>query len=254
MCIRDRSYNSDWTSENVYGRPDPIYMYKSTTRTISLALIVPAATTSEGFENLSRVQKLVQFLYPTYKDANEADTISQSPLVRLQIMNLFADRSDNSSDQTSQDNRNTTGGTYNKMLSDATLGGPSNEWTKGNLGVIGSLAVNHNLENPNAAIFEMAGGVIIPQMIEINLDFNVIHEHGLGWEGTDSKHFKQPLFPYGVNLEGSTAHGSLELKQDQADGAEVIAPANDQSEAARKNAEANTQRIMRKNGVLHVRK
>jgi len=32
------TYNPDWSSETVYGRVDPIYLYKNTTRQISLTL------------------------------------------------------------------------------------------------------------------------------------------------------------------------------------------------------------------------
>ena len=57
----NESYNSDWAPEVVYGRIDPIYLFKNTTRKISLAFKIPAETESEALENLGRVQKLVQF-------------------------------------------------------------------------------------------------------------------------------------------------------------------------------------------------
>ena len=58
----NETYNSDWSEEAVFGRADPIRMFKQTTRSITLAFLVPAATLGEGYENLTRVQKLVQFL------------------------------------------------------------------------------------------------------------------------------------------------------------------------------------------------
>ena len=216
------SYNPEWAEENVFGRPDPIYTYKSTRRSVSLGLKIPAASTSEGFDNLGRVQKLVQFLYPSYTNPNEAQTIAQSPLVRMKIMNLFADRSvaiapgQETADNVDNADQSTTMGTYKSLAQD---GG---EWEKGNLGVISNLAVNHNLETSEAAIFEMAKGVIIPQLIEINLDFGVIHEHPVGW-GQD-KHFKNPLFPYGINLHkgvANTSGGSPQAAQDQVDSNEA---------------------------------
>ena len=87
----NESLNSDWGAEPVYGRADPIYMFKNTTRKITLAFKIPAAAESEAFENLERVQKLIQFLYPNYETADgkaSAQTISQSPLVRLKLLNL----------------------------------------------------------------------------------------------------------------------------------------------------------------------
>jgi len=108
----NETYNSDWASEKVYGRADPIYMFKNTTRKITLAFKVPAATVDEAYQNLAKVQKLLQYLYPNYTGlhpraynpatktfeesrdsagnplAAHANTISGAPLVRLGVMNL----------------------------------------------------------------------------------------------------------------------------------------------------------------------
>ena len=82
MTTFNETYSPDWAEETVYGRMDPIYLFKNTTRVITLGLKVPAASTSEAFENLSKTQRLVQFLYPSYSDVNSGTTISQSPLIR----------------------------------------------------------------------------------------------------------------------------------------------------------------------------
>ena len=84
----NETFNCDWSEEAVYGRADPIRMFKQTTRSMTLSFIVPAATTGEGYENLGKLQKLITFLYPSYTNADNALTISQSPLVRMKIMNL----------------------------------------------------------------------------------------------------------------------------------------------------------------------
>lgn len=160
------NYNCDWTTEQVYGRPDPIHMYKSTGRTISLGLLIPASTITEGKENLLRVQRLVQFLYPSYIEANEAQTISESPLVRFKAMSLIGDRE------------------FSHF---------GFEYTEGILAAITSLNVNHNLDNPDSGVFEFDGGIIIPKLIEINVDMSIIHEHSVGWE---KNNFQTPAFPY----------------------------------------------------------
>ena len=59
----NETYNSDWTSEVVYGRADPIYLFKQTQRKIALSFKVPAASEGEAFDNLGRVQKLIQEVY-----------------------------------------------------------------------------------------------------------------------------------------------------------------------------------------------
>ena len=100
----NETYNCDWQSETVFGRSDPIHMFKNTAREITLAFNVPAATEGESFENMARVQRLITFLYPSYDGqahvgdkANQADvtnslTIANSPLIRLRIMNILAAR------------------------------------------------------------------------------------------------------------------------------------------------------------------
>ena len=201
----NESYISDWTSETVYGRADPIYMFKNTTRKITLAFKIPAAAEGEAFENLGRVQKLIQFLYPNYTTlinplTNQPDTfaqtISQSPLVRLKIMNLLS-------------MNNNDGMPYESVKA---RDGWANTPSQGLLGVIENVAVNHNLEGDEGA-FEVGAATLLPKMIDINLSFGVIHEHAVGWqnegvddagvEGSTEPQFSQPSFPYAVDVPGS---------------------------------------------------
>lgn len=191
----NETYNSDWTEESAFGRADPIRMFKQTNRTITLSFIVPAASQGEGFENLSRVQKLVQFLYPSYTDVDNALTISQSPLVRMKIMNLISN------------NKDTGPSAYTHHLTSHMV-----SQRKGLLGAITNVAINHNLDNPDYGVFVTAGGTIIPKAIEISMDFKVIHEQHLGWDtgpdmqpwGEANGEFSSPIFPYGADIEAST--------------------------------------------------
>ena len=59
----NETYNCNWNSEEVYGRTDPIHMFKNTTRDITVSLMVPAATQGEAYENILKVQQLIQKLY-----------------------------------------------------------------------------------------------------------------------------------------------------------------------------------------------
>lgn len=181
----NESYSSDWSEESVYGRADPIRMFKQTTRSITLSFIIPAATTGEGYENLAKVQKLITFLYPNYTEASNALTISQSPLIRLKVMNLLSNNDDNNIP---------IQGDLNALTS-----GLSNS-TSGLLGAITNVAVNHNLENPDFGVFHIGSGTVIPKAIEVTVDFKALHEKPLGWEGDN---FSDSLFPYGTDLEAS---------------------------------------------------
>lgn len=224
----NETYSPNWAEETVYGRADPIYMFKNTTRSISLALKVPAATEGEAFINMSNVQSLIQFLYPSYADVKGAQTIAQSPLIRLKVMNIIAARQTYESNLISRgtwhanyEYENSKQGTFDAMFKSgapkskkknagtksteiAAEGGtttpslePDSPFIAGALGVIKNLSVNHNVENPDAGVFEFAYGTIMPKWLELNLDFGVIHEHALGWDGDGD--FSNPWFPYGIN-------------------------------------------------------
>ena len=84
----NESYNSNWNAEEVYGRTDPIYMFRNTTRSITLGLLLPAATEGEAQENLIKLQHLIKMLYPAYSEVQGAQTIAQSPLIRLKMINM----------------------------------------------------------------------------------------------------------------------------------------------------------------------
>ena len=189
----NESYNSDWNEEPVFGRADPIYTFKQTTRKISLTFVVPAATVSEGFENMGRTQKLLSFLYPNYTDVDNALSISQSPLIRLKVMNLA---------QTTKDIPVDGGFNFdNTVTTQQELIQKRDENTSGLLGAITNVSVNHNLDNPDTGAFHTSTGTVIPKLIEISVEFSVMHETHLGWDSEDN--FSDPLFPYGADTTGA---------------------------------------------------
>ena len=81
----NESYACEWNTETVFGRTDPIYTFKNNVRRITLGWKIPAETMSEAYENLAKVQRLAQFLYPTYANIANTEVLSQSPLVRLSL-------------------------------------------------------------------------------------------------------------------------------------------------------------------------
>jgi len=208
----NETYNSDWTTEPVYGRGDPLYMFKQTQRKITLAFKIPAASTSEAYENLGRLQMLIQFLYPVYKTISNAQTIAQSPMVRLKVMNLLKNTND-----VGKSNKNEYGA--DRLQSEPyqeTKGVFANyaniqAWQShdGLLGAIENITVNHNLEGDDGA-FVIGPSAILPKFIDVNLSFAPIHEHPLGWEKVNGDTYKfspqtskkdAKLFPYGVDID-----------------------------------------------------
>lgn len=186
------SYSSDWNAETVFGRSDPIYTFKNTQRRITLGWKIPAETIGEAYENLGKVQKLAQFLYPNYADMGTSGALlSQSPLVRLKVMNLLAKAEDEGIDAGSGHAQNPT------WLFD--MYKSTNDPSAGQLGVITSMNVNHNLESPEIGVIQKASNTILPKMIEVTIDFACIHETTLGWD--QENNFIGGDFPYRAPLE-----------------------------------------------------
>jgi hypothetical protein len=198
------TFDSDWAAEVVYGRADPIYTFKSTTRNISLGFKIPAASTSEGYENLAKVQQLAQFLYPAYENVGSAQTIAQGPLIRLKMMNLLQ------ANPPSQDPNSKPGDLLSKY---SAAGGA----TAGLLGIIKNITVEHNLAGDEGVLDLKtgtdSGATILPKVISVNLAFSPIHETPLGWqqitdtteEGEEQStvQFSSQNYPYGAVLAKS---------------------------------------------------
>ena len=190
------SYQSDWNSETVFGRTDPIYTFKNTQRNITLGWKIPADTIGEAYNNLAKVQKLAQFLYPNYADLGSSGTVlSQSPLVRLKVMNLAAQYSKSDSVELNE--------AFSVLSAEELFRAykSTNNPSEGILGVIKNVNINHNLENPDIGVIQPDGkqNLVLPKMIEVTIDFACIHEATLGW--TEENKFLSPSFPYNARSE-----------------------------------------------------
>jgi len=190
------NYTSDWGGgEQVFGRTDPIYTFSHTTRKIELGFSVPAGSESEAFENMGRVQRLIQFLYPAYFQSNPgskvdgSNTIGQSPLVRIKMMNLIQSVKGDASAGMGDEAWKKRKELYEEYKS---------SWlpTNGLLAAIQNVSVNTELSKEG--VLEKAPNTVMPKNFEITLSFAVIHEHTLGWD--ESGNSLDPTFPYGVVL------------------------------------------------------
>ncbi len=190
----NETFNCSWSPTEVYGRTDPIQTYRGTKRSISLGFDVPAASMSEAYENLGRVSKLVQMLYPTYvpNELGNGRIIGQAPLVRVKMMNLIT------KERATPDHIQQALGGDNDSLSQV-LGGyqtspmPEN----GVLAAIGNITYRSDLQK--IQMFEKAANTVLPQSLSVNLGFDVIHEETLGW-GPDGKPLASS-FPHKVRLK-----------------------------------------------------
>ena len=198
------TYSPNYNTSQVFGRTDPIHIYQNTSREISLAFDIPAASESEAFENLGRVQKLIHMLYPGYLDLGAGDpnalTLAEAPLVRLKIMNLLSKHED-----TNADGDTTPAESFSNYF---TKYRSSHEPSKGTLGVIKSCTFQHNLENPQHGVFYKGPNTILPKTISVSVSFTPFHEKTVGRRmsfinkegklGTVNSISK--TFPYGVDL------------------------------------------------------
>ncbi len=82
------SYKTNIKSQTVYGRMDPVVNYQNTTRTITLAFVVPSSSIENAAEHLRRISLLIKFQYPSYSDAKVTSGIATPPICRLKFENL----------------------------------------------------------------------------------------------------------------------------------------------------------------------
>ena len=218
MAFND-TYSQDWNSEQVYGRADPLYNFKQTTRRISFAFKMPAASESEAYENLTKAQRLSQFMYPNYADIGGAKTVSQGPLLRLKIMNLLQSTADTS----------VVEGDSNGKLED--LYTSYGEGGQGMLGFFSDVTFNFNLDG-DSGVFQKSDGTILPKLIEVQVgSFNPIHEQHLGWN--EEGFSDGSLFPYGAKDDSGRSNFGISYSE-----SEQLKDEEARNEAAIANAEA----------------
>jgi len=212
------AFTANWTPTPVYGRTDPIQSYGGTQRNITLAFDVPAASVGEAYENMGRISKLVQMLYPTYiqNEENTGKIIGQAPLVRVKMMNLITNEREiaESDEFGGWGDHGTHIGASGK---DASLS-PQEKLAKyktsplpenGVLAAIGN--INYKSDLTKIQVFEKTANTVLPQSVTVNMGFAVIHEETIGWDAT-SKMALAESFPHKATL--SNAIGMQTINSD----------------------------------------
>jgi|10_taG_2_1085330.scaffolds.fasta_scaffold00378_12 hypothetical protein len=176
MSLSD-SYSSDWNEEKMFGRNDPVYTFKSTTRTISVAFQVVASTLWEAMSNLENVGYLTKFAYPAYTYPFQNSTsMTSPPLVQLKLGNFIADQ--------------------NQFKHQINKGNVASAKNGGLLGVIRSLTITPQFDS---GVFDEYQATIYPKLIEVSFDFGVLHQHKIGYSANKPGTWIGPQqFPYGV--------------------------------------------------------
>jgi hypothetical protein len=155
----DDSFTSEWKAESVYGRMDPISTFQRTGRVLNMSWTILNDDAIVGKQNMRQIQRLINFLYPSYDSATGgATTISAAPLLKLKFTNLVGD---------------------------------SRRQREGLVGYAAGFNFKPNLE---AGWVQSFKDDFIPQELEASLSFTVLHTTKLGWSGNKLRNNK---FPYG---------------------------------------------------------
>lgn len=189
-----QEFSSNWNSQNVFGRMDPIQTFQNTQRTINLSWKTTSFDLNEGIENLEKINKLTRMLYPTYEDAGEwreeevygiledgqgpskttvarksninALTIAKPPLMRIRFVNMM---------------RNDKG--------------------DGLIGAISGFTYEPDFEEEG--VFDMVDN-IVPKTINISCTITVLHEEDVGWTQT-GQWAGGASFPFGLKTSQDEA-------------------------------------------------
>lgn len=172
---------SNWNEESVYGRQDVIGTFQNTTRKISLGFDLPSKDLAEAKDNLYKINKIKQFLYPAYSTSpkrvgetmvtTNALSLSKAPLMRVKFANLIQ-------------NQGLVGIDAERL-----------EGVEGGLlGWFGSFSatpvIDMGMFTDNKSLF--------PKVYNVSIDFTPQHEYDLGinLDGSPLNNDKFPSFPY----------------------------------------------------------
>ncbi len=146
------SYKSSWDSQEVYGRMDPIGVFKGTRRTISFAFDVPSWNQEDAADNHEQIQNLIKMTYPVYETRGHgANSLVAAPLIKLRFGNLAG---------------NLAGG---DTITDL-------------VGYLES-GVDYAPDFGEGVFYHL--GNMIPKLFKVDINFVVLHTHELGFDIKD---------------------------------------------------------------------
>jgi len=181
------NFGQTWNSETVYGRMDPLVTYQNTQRRISLGFDVVSDSHTMAKQNLAKINRLLEFLYPVYEDGpgrSQQNVLEAAPLLRLRWTNLI------SSAGTQQGLiGHMSGLNYAPSMIDGGFIHQDAQTDSRELVSRGS-ADNNPLQE-NGEIFEGRYAIYkenktisrqyVPKTVSLSFEFNVLHTHLGGW-------------------------------------------------------------------------
>ena len=167
------SYQSNWATEDTYGRMDPIATFQNTRRVINFTWDVVAGNLSEAITNMKNCEMLFSMLYPSYEAGDNAGNLLQAPLFKVKFANLI-----------------TQPGRQGAGMGPGGVGSVARD--SGLLGYFGGFDYTPDFE---AGFFTPEPNVIYPQLVSLSAEFSVMHNFPVGWDETAD--FREASFPYG---------------------------------------------------------
>ena len=206
------TYTSDWSTEKIFGRNDPIGSFSGTSRRISLGMNIPSFSVEEARQNLHQLEHLIAHLYPSYTTTDGVDTMSSYPLVKVKFGNLIKNAR----------NKNNALNAFKGGLTcwmDSVSFTPDLE--------SGFHHPSPEMSNEDIAAYNTPYSVkqhgrgkgvlnrshtFIPKAFSFSTTLNVVHEHKLGWRkqtwlgGTSPNKSGASAFPYGMEVLTGRVH------------------------------------------------
>jgi len=173
-----QEFTSNWNTQTVFGRMDPIQTFQNTQRTINLSWKTTSYDAEEAQQNLKKINLLTRMLYPTYDDAGRAAnlsheknagkdatsafanalTIAKPPLMKVRFVNLI------------QSSPN-----------------------EGLIAAISGFSYDPDLAG-DEGVFDFKNN-IIPKTITVSCTLTILHEYDLGWS-QDGQWLGNGSFPF----------------------------------------------------------
>ena len=142
---------------------DPVSFYSGTGRELTLGFRVVSDDIKESELNMEKIQKLIQYQYPTYRSLRGAKVLQSPPYFRFEFLNLLKSK--------------TSGDVLEGYIN-------------------GAIQISPGFQTKDQAqFFSQDYKNIYFSDVTITLRMQVLHQGTIGWTG---KEFTHELYPYGV--------------------------------------------------------
>ena len=175
------AYSSQWSEQAAYGRMDSAATFGGTRRNISIAWNLPAESYEHAQQNLSKINALINFLYPLYDVAtkDQDPVLNMDPILRLSFGNLVRD-ADTGRGLLGYVN----GLTFDPGLEEGVFNAKPSLRGDPQGSSRTSVRVGQGARSQRANL--LAGGnpqnnQYFPKTVRLNIEFRVLHEHPLGF-------------------------------------------------------------------------